>query len=118
MKTHKWADLRATLGTERLKKIDQRVARVNRHLDEIRKARGLTQVTLAEAMEVSQGQVAKIEHQADLYLSTLQRFIEAMGGEMEIVARFPDGEEVGVQLAEPREEDVIPSAPAMVSARR
>ena len=62
----------------------------------------MTQVTLASAMGVSQAQITKVEHQADLYVSTLRRFVEAMGGELELVARFPDGESIGVSLAEAR----------------
>lgn len=60
-------------------------------LEGLRKARELTQVTMAELLETSQGEVSKIEHRADMYVSTLRRYVEAMGGELEIVARFPDG---------------------------
>lgn len=68
-------------------------------VDRIRRARGMTQVALASAMGISQAQITKVEHQADLYVSTLRRFVEAMGGDRELVARFPDGEVVGVSLA-------------------
>lgn len=105
MKTHKWADLRRQMSPEAQRDVQERVERTARHLDEIRRARGMTQVTLASAMGVSQAQITKVEHQADLYVSTLRRFVEAMGGELELVARFPDGESVGVSLAEPREGD-------------
>lgn len=54
-------------------------------------------------MGVSQAQITKVEHQADLYVSTLRRFVEAMGGELELVARFPDGESIGVSLTASRE---------------
>jgi predicted transcriptional regulator len=105
MKTHKWADLRRQMSPEAQREVQERVDRTVRHLDEIRRARGMTQVTLASAMGVSQAQITKVEHQADLYVSTLRRFVEAMGGELELVARFPDGESVGVILAEPRDSD-------------
>lgn len=108
MKTHKWADLRKKMSPDVQREIQERVNRTARHLDEIRRARGMTQVTLASAMGVSQAQITKVEHQADLYVSTLRRFVEAMGGELELVARFPDGESVGVSLVEPREDDVEP----------
>ncbi|HEY4279040.1 MAG TPA: XRE family transcriptional regulator [Conexibacter sp.] len=65
---------------------------------ELRRARQLTQVTLAETLGTSQGEVSRIERQTDLYLSTLSRYIEAMGGELELVARFDDGERVAVKL--------------------
>ncbi|HLY54666.1 MAG TPA: transcriptional regulator, partial [Stellaceae bacterium] len=43
-----------------------------------------------EILHVEQPAVAKLEKRTDMYVSTLRRFIEAMGGELEIVARFPD----------------------------
>ena len=58
---------------------------------ELRKARNLSQQKLAEALDTTQGEVSKIEHRTDLYLSTLRSYIEAMGGELDIVARFKDG---------------------------
>lgn len=60
-------------------------------LSELRQARELTQTTLSEVLETSQGEVSKIEKRTDMYLSTLRRYVEAMGGELEIIARFPDG---------------------------
>lgn len=59
-------------------------------LAELRRARQLSQEQLATLLEVSQGSVAKMEKRTDLYISSLRRFIEAMGGELEITARFPD----------------------------
>jgi DNA-binding XRE family transcriptional regulator len=60
-------------------------------LDELRRARGLSQKMLAETLHVQQPAIAKLEKRADMYLSTLRSHIEAMGGELEIVARFPEG---------------------------
>ena len=59
-------------------------------LAETRRALKLSQEELAETLNVGQAAVAKLEKRADMYVSTLRRFIEAMGGELEIVARFPD----------------------------
>ena len=59
-------------------------------LAELRKARSLTQDQLAADLHVGQASIAKLERRTDMYLSTLRRFVEAMGGELEIVARFPD----------------------------
>lgn len=61
-------------------------------LAELRQAQELTQTTLADLLETSQGEVSKIEKRADRYVSTLRRYIEAMGGQLDIVARFPDGD--------------------------
>jgi hypothetical protein len=46
---------------------------------------------LAEVLHVQQPSIAKIEKRTDMYLSTLRSHIEAMGGELDVVARFPDG---------------------------
>ncbi len=60
-------------------------------LNELRQARGLSQKMLAEVLHVQQPSVAKLEKRTDMYISTLRSHIEAMGGELEVVARFPDG---------------------------
>jgi DNA-binding transcriptional regulator YiaG len=61
------------------------------HLQELRRARQLSQEELAERLGASQPEVSKMEGRADMYVSTIRRYIEAMGGELDIVARFPDG---------------------------
>jgi transcriptional regulator with XRE-family HTH domain len=60
-------------------------------LIELRQARNFTQSELAEALGTTQASVSKLERRSDMYLSTLRRLVEAMGGELEITARFPDG---------------------------
>ncbi|MGD9942525.1 MAG: XRE family transcriptional regulator [Burkholderiaceae bacterium] len=60
-------------------------------LNELRQARGLSQKMLAELLRVQQPSIAKIEKRTDMYISTLRSPIEAMGGQLEVVARFPDG---------------------------
>jgi hypothetical protein len=55
---------------------------------ELRKARTLTQEQLAATLGVTQAQVSRIEHQTDLYLSTLAGYLEAMGGHLELVGVF------------------------------
>ena len=51
----------------------------------------LTQENLAKALGSQQALVSKLERRADMYVSSLRTYIEALGGELEIVARFPDG---------------------------
>ena len=63
-------------------------------LAELRRARQMTQEQLASDLHINQASVAKLERRTDMYLSTLRRFVEAMGGELEIVARFPDQPQV------------------------
>jgi DNA-binding XRE family transcriptional regulator len=60
-------------------------------LNELRQARGLSQKMLADVLHVQQPSIAKIEKRTDMYLSTLRSHIEAMGGQLDIVARFPEG---------------------------
>ncbi|HAS50868.1 MAG TPA: transcriptional regulator [Gammaproteobacteria bacterium] len=60
-------------------------------LNELRQARGLSQKVLAEVLHVQPPAIAKLERRTDLYLSTLRSHIEAMGGQLEVVAYFPDG---------------------------
>jgi len=66
-------------------------------LQRLRRARQFTQETMAEAMSLSQSDVSKIEQRADHYVSTLRRYVEAMGGELELIASFADGEAVKIQ---------------------
>lgn len=61
-------------------------------LQELRKALQLTQQQVAATLSMNQAAVSKMEGQTDMYVSTLRRFIEAMGGELRIVAHFPQGE--------------------------
>src|SRR5271167_340695 len=60
-------------------------------LDELRHARELTQVHLSKILGVNQAAVSKLERRTDMYVSTLQDFVKAMGGELKITARFPEG---------------------------
>ena len=60
-------------------------------LHELRLARQKTQTQLARVLDVQQAAVSRIERRADMYISTLRSYIEAMGGHLEIVATFPDG---------------------------
>jgi transcriptional regulator with XRE-family HTH domain len=60
-------------------------------LDELRQAREKTQQELAKVLDVNQAAVSKLESRIDMYVSTLRKYIEALGGQLEINARFPDG---------------------------
>ena len=61
-------------------------------LHELRQAMNLTQEELASTLNVKQATISKLERRTDMYISTLARFVEAMGGELEVRARFPDGD--------------------------
>lgn len=60
-------------------------------LHELRAARRMTQEQLAESLHIKQASISKMEKRTDMYISTLRKLIEAMGGELRIEAKFPEG---------------------------
>lgn len=68
------------------------IERVECALHELRQARQRSQEDLARMLKVQQPAIAKRERRADMYVSNLRRYVEALGGTLEITARFPDGE--------------------------
>lgn len=60
-------------------------------LQELRQARKMSQEQMAKNLHTKQSNVSRIEKRTDMYISTLRSVIKAMGGDLEIVARFPDG---------------------------
>ncbi len=86
--------LTKSLPSRRRQKIDAIKAelRDNMALCELRQAIGISQGTLAERLNVLQPAVAKIERRSDIRISSLRRLIEAMGGSLEVKARFPEGD--------------------------
>ena len=94
MRTRNFRELVKAMPASRRQKIAGRVEQTlaSMPLDEIRRARQMTQAKLAETLGVNQGEVSKIEHRTDIYLSTLASYVEALGGKLEIRAVFPDRE--------------------------
>ena len=70
-------------------------------LAQVRKARELTQATIAELLEMDQSEVSRLEHRSNMLLSTLRSFIRATGGELQLIVTFPDAEPVQL-LVSPR----------------
>jgi DNA-binding XRE family transcriptional regulator len=89
----KFAALRAQMSPESqaLTEAKAQAMLAEMPLNELRQARGSSQKMLAEVLHVQQPAIAKIEKRTDMYISTLRSHIEAMGGQLEVVARFPDG---------------------------
>ncbi|HEY9214643.1 MAG TPA: XRE family transcriptional regulator [Ancylobacter sp.] len=58
-------------------------------LSELRRVAGKAQIEIAAALNIKQPSVSKIEKQADMYLSTLRSYVEAIGGQLELVVRLP-----------------------------
>jgi DNA-binding XRE family transcriptional regulator len=81
------------LSPTRRKKVEARAAELiaeEMTLRELRKARRLTQVRMAKALGITQDSVSRLEKRSDLLLSTLRKTVEAMGGNLSLVAEFPD----------------------------
>ena len=95
------------IGPARRKKVEARAAALiaeEMTLQELRQARKLTQVRMAKALGISQDGVSRLEKRSDLLLSTLRKTVEAMGGNLSLVAEFPDREPVvlsGIAEVEP-----------------
>ncbi len=80
-------------------------------LQELRRALDLTQQQVAASLGINPVAVSKMEGQTDLYVSTLRRFVEAMGGELRIVAHFPEGNvEISQFKRKPESEPTEPAA--------
>lgn len=78
---------------ERQKKIAERASNLiaeEMTLQDLRKARSLTQERMAELLSIRQDSVSRLEKRTDLLLSTLRSYIEAMGGELELTVTFPE----------------------------
>lgn len=69
-------------------------------LQELRQAKQLSQERMAEILVTKQANVSRIERRTDMYISTLRSYIEAMGGKLEIIAKFPEGIVLINQFAE------------------
>ena len=91
---HPFEELSREFAAERRQRIDaiKRELLAEMPLHELRRARTLTQQDLAETLQVSQPAVAKLEQRADVYVSSLRSYIEAVGGKLKIIAEFPEGE--------------------------
>lgn len=90
---NKWNSLKRKMSPEVQARVDARVKATlqTMPLAEIRKAIGMTQADLAGKLDVAQGSVSKIENAADMYLTTLRKYVEALGGELHLTATFTDG---------------------------
>ena len=63
-------------------------------LAQVRKAKSLTQTTIGQLLDMDQSEVSRLERRSDMLLSTLRSFIQAAGGDLQLVATFPDSEPV------------------------
>ncbi|WBU65613.1 XRE family transcriptional regulator [Paracoccus aerodenitrificans] len=85
-------EVTASFPTENRERVDARHAELVREVEGLRALRqiaGKAQADVAAALRIKQPSVSKIENQADMYLSTLRSYIEAVGGELELTVRLP-----------------------------
>lgn len=84
--------IRKALTPARRRRIANRAATLMAHeqsLQDLRRARGMTQTAMAHALGIGQDGVSRLEQRSDMRLSTLRGYVEALGGRLSIVAEFP-----------------------------
>ena len=94
--TTKWKDLKHKASPETRERVRREALAEYAELEGIgvgalRVARQQTQVAVAEQMQVPQSAVSRLENQSDCLLSTLRKYVGALGGTLEMRAVFPDG---------------------------
>jgi len=101
-------ELEAKMPPERVARAEMKAKAImaDMLLAEIRKQMGLTQKDLAVALNIKQPTLSKIESQEDMQIGTLSRIIEALGGELELIAHLPGG---NVRLSQFRQKDQSPA---------
>jgi DNA-binding transcriptional regulator YiaG len=93
MATQKWSDIRKKkLSPEQLERVDRQVAQdlLEMDLRDLRESLGLSQAQVAAAAEMTQPELSRAEKREDHRVSTLRRIVKALGGDLELVARFGD----------------------------
>ena len=90
MATHKWSEIRTKMPPERRARLDGEVRRelFAIELRELREQAGKTQAEVAEIAAMTQAELSKFERRDDHLISTLRRYVTALGGDLEIVAVF------------------------------
>jgi transcriptional regulator with XRE-family HTH domain len=105
-------EILSELPPDRRASIDARYERLRQDVESLRQLRrlaGKAQSEIATALKIKQPSVSKIEKQTDMYLSTLRSYVEAIGGELELVVKLPKRpalrlHHLGEALGEPTQE--------------
>ena len=90
----------AALPEERRARVEARFRQLKDEvtsLGELRRAAGKAQAEIAATLKIRQPSVSKIEKQADMYLSTLRSYVEAIGGEFDLIVRLPSREPLRIE---------------------
>ena len=101
MRRTRWTDLKQGMPVDAQARVDDRVRATiaAMPLADIRRALGITQTDVAAASDVAQGTISRFERASDMHVSTLARFVEAMGGRLVLKAVFPDGREFDIEAS-------------------
>ena len=110
--------LATAAGSPRFAETRKEIAERQATLSDLRRAFQLSQVTLAETLNMSQSELSRLERRADLLLSTLTRFVEATGGHLRLVADYPDRPPVELRLASLAQLDDTDVDPELESTSR
>ena len=98
MARKKWRELAAEIDNDPVRRahVEEAVRAMDvvRELAQMREERGATQGDVAAGLGTSQPNVSRIEHEEDIFLSTLRDYIGALGGRLEVRAVFPDGQTI------------------------
>lgn len=108
-------DVVAALPEARRAKVEARAQELRDQVEglgELRRVAGKAQVEIASVLKVKQPSVSKIEKQADMYLSTLRSYVEAIGGQLDLIVRLPSRAPLRLE----RLGDMAPRAAAPVKA--
>ena len=108
---HPFSELTRDFTPERRQRIDEMKDEMlaEMPLHELRRARELTQRDMAKLLKVNQPAVSKMEQRADVYVSSLRSYIEAVGGKLKIVAEFPEGEIAITNFSDVGDEGLTPN---------
>ena len=90
---HSFDNLKDSLSPESQERVQKKIKNLHQEmaLAEVRQAMPLTQEELAGMLYLKQAAVARLENRTDMYISSLRKYIGALGGKLDIVARFSDG---------------------------
>jgi len=104
------------MSPERQARVKERTLKLlyEMELSELRKALALTQTQLAETLKKKQASISKMEHQSDMFISTLREILNAMGANLKIIASFPEGDILINQFEEIRTGELEKIEPAKV----
>ncbi len=86
-------ELRDKMPAESSRRVKARVEATleEMRLSQLREAQDVTQTQIGESLDVKQAAVSRLENRSDMYVSSLQEYVRALGGELELIAVFPAG---------------------------